>query len=163
MNIKLVHMVDMLVNQYNENPTITEERDNETLIATVVQTMSHYSAGVSREEESLHCLTRWHFHHTFALSLTFIQLIIISLTSFSFILALLHYLLLTLLTLPILPLHLHYLCYSFFLFFFLPSFSTLPHVGPTELTANRFWDMVWDYQIPTIVMLTRCVEDGKVC
>ena len=23
-NIKLVHMVDMLVNQYNENPTITE-------------------------------------------------------------------------------------------------------------------------------------------
>ncbi|CAI8036787.1 Tyrosine-protein phosphatase Lar, partial [Geodia barretti] len=21
--------------------------------------------------------------------------------------------------------------------------------GPTELTANRFWEMVWDYQIPT--------------
>ncbi|CAI7989140.1 Tyrosine-protein phosphatase Lar, partial [Geodia barretti] len=31
--------------------------------------------------------------------------------------------------------------------------------GPTELTANRFWEMVWDYQIPTIVMLTRCFED----
>ena len=43
----------------------------------------------------------------------------VSLTSFSFILALLHSLLLTLLTLPILPLHLHYLRYSFFLFLFL--------------------------------------------
>ena len=54
--------------------------------------MAHHSTGVSREEESLHCLTRWYFHHTFALSLTFIQLILdllalllfhISLTTFS--------------------------------------------------------------------------------
>ena len=105
----------------------------------------------------------YYFHHTFALSLALFLSLLLSLTSFSFILALLHSLLLTLLTLPILPLHSHYLCYSFFLFFFLPSFSTLPHVGPTELTANRFWEMVWDYQIPTIVMLTRCVEDSKVC
>ena len=28
-------MVDILVNQYNENPTITENRDNEALIAVV--------------------------------------------------------------------------------------------------------------------------------
>ena len=35
--------------------------------------------------------------------------------------------------------------------------------GPTELTVSRFWQMVWDYQVPTIVMLTHCVEDGKVC
>jgi hypothetical protein len=55
-----------------------------------------------------------------------------------------------------------YVTPSFFICF-LPSSSMLPHVGPTELTANRFWEMVWDYQTPTIVMLTRCVEDGKVC
>ena len=34
--------------------------------------------------------------------------------------------------------------------------------GPTELTVERFWQMVWEQQLPTIVMLTRCVEDGKV-
>jgi hypothetical protein len=55
-----------------------------------------------------------------------------------------------------------YVTPSFFICF-LPSSSMLPRVGPTELTANRFWEMVWDYQTPTIVMLTRCVEDGKVC
>ena len=35
-------------------------------------------------------------------------------------------------------------------------------VGPTGVTVNRFWEMVWEQQTPTIVMLTRCVEDGKV-
>ena len=39
--------------------------------------------------------------------------------------------------------------------------SCLP--GPTELTVSRFWQMVWDYQVPTVVMLTHCVEGGKVC
>ena len=61
----------------------------------------------------------YYFHHTFALSLALFLSLLLSLTSFSFILALLHSLLLTLLTLPILPLHLHYLRYSFFLFLFL--------------------------------------------
>ena len=38
-----------------------------------------------------------------------------------------------------------------------------PHVtGPTEQSVERFWRMVWEYQLTTIVMLTRCVEDGKV-
>ena len=38
-----------------------------------------------------------------------------------------------------------------------------PHVtGPTEQSMERFWRMVWEYQLTTIVMLTRCVEDGKV-
>ena len=35
--------------------------------------------------------------------------------------------------------------------------------GPTEVTVERFWQMVWEHQLTTIVMLTRCVEDGKVC
>ena len=35
-------------------------------------------------------------------------------------------------------------------------------VGPTGVTVNRFWEMVWEQQTHTIVMLTRCVEDGKV-
>ena len=30
------------------------------------------------------------------------------------------------------------------------------------MSVNRFLDMVWQYQIPTIVMLTCPVEDGKV-
>ena len=34
--------------------------------------------------------------------------------------------------------------------------------GPTEQSVERFWRMVWEYQLTTIVMLTRCVEDGKV-
>ena len=34
--------------------------------------------------------------------------------------------------------------------------------GPTELTVVKFWQMVWEYQVNTIVMLTRCVEDNKV-
>ena len=35
--------------------------------------------------------------------------------------------------------------------------------GPTGVTVNRFWEMVWENEVHTIVMLTRCVEDGKVC
>ena len=34
-NIKNLLMVDVVVNQYNENPTITEKQDNEALIAVV--------------------------------------------------------------------------------------------------------------------------------
>ena len=35
-------------------------------------------------------------------------------------------------------------------------------VGPTEETVVKFWQMVWEYQLTTIVMLTRCVEDSRV-
>ena len=34
--------------------------------------------------------------------------------------------------------------------------------GPTKETVVKFWQMVWEYQLNTIVMLTRCVEDNKV-
>ena len=30
------------------------------------------------------------------------------------------------------------------------------------MSVSRFLEMVWQYQIPTIVMLTRPIEDGKV-
>ncbi|CAI8048070.1 Receptor-type tyrosine-protein phosphatase S [Geodia barretti] len=33
--------------------------------------------------------------------------------------------------------------------------------GPTGVTVNRFWEMVWENEVHTIVMLTRCVEDAK--
>ena len=41
-------------------------------------------------------------------------------------------------------------------------FSLVCVAGPTEETVVKFWQMVWEYQLTTIVMLTRCVEDNKV-
>ena len=34
--------------------------------------------------------------------------------------------------------------------------------GPVKVSVGRFWSMVWEYGLHTIVMLTRCVEAGKV-
>ena len=34
--------------------------------------------------------------------------------------------------------------------------------GPVEVSVGRFWRMVWEYGLHTIVMLTQCVEAGKV-
>ena len=34
--------------------------------------------------------------------------------------------------------------------------------GPTKETADDFWRMVWEYKVQGIVILTRCVEMGKV-
>ena len=34
--------------------------------------------------------------------------------------------------------------------------------GPVEESVGRFWRMVWEYEIPTILMLTQCTEAGKV-
>ena len=42
------------------------------------------------------------------------------------------------------------------------NFSLVCVAGPTELTVVKFWQMVWEYQLNTLVMLTRCVEDSKV-
>ena len=36
------------------------------------------------------------------------------------------------------------------------------HAGPVDVSVGRFWSMVWEYGLHTIVMLTRCVEAGKV-
>ena len=33
--------------------------------------------------------------------------------------------------------------------------------GPTEETVVKFWQMVWEYQLSIIVMLTRCIENNK--
>ena len=54
----------------------------------------------------------------------------------------------------------HAWCVS--LYCILYSFLFSCGVGPTELTVVRFWQMIWEQQLSTIVMLTRCVEDGKV-
>ena len=35
-------------------------------------------------------------------------------------------------------------------------------IGPVEVSVERFWRMVWENQIPTVVMLTQCTEAGKV-
>jgi netrin-G3 ligand len=34
--------------------------------------------------------------------------------------------------------------------------------GPVEVSVGRFWSMVWEYGLHTIVMLTQCVEAGKI-
>ncbi|CAI8039702.1 Receptor-type tyrosine-protein phosphatase S, partial [Geodia barretti] len=34
--------------------------------------------------------------------------------------------------------------------------------GPVDVSVERFWRMVWEYETPTILMLTQCTEAGKV-
>ena len=39
---------------------------------------------------------------------------------------------------------------------------TYVHTGPVEESVERFWRMVWENKMHTIVMVTRCEEAGKV-
>ena len=48
------------------------------------------------------------------------------------------------------------------MYIYIFTFSPVYVAGPTEETVVKFWQMVWEYQLNTIVMLTRCVEDNKV-
>ncbi|CAI8037624.1 Phosphatidylinositol phosphatase PTPRQ [Geodia barretti] len=34
--------------------------------------------------------------------------------------------------------------------------------GPVDVSVESFWRMVWEYETPTILMLTQCTEAGKV-
>ena len=38
----------------------------------------------------------------------------------------------------------------------------LHHTGPLAETVGDFWRMIWEFKLPTIVMLTRLVEMSKV-
>ena len=42
------------------------------------------------------------------------------------------------------------------------SFAVYIVSGPVEVSVERFWRMIWEYEVPTIVMLTQCSEAGKV-
>ena len=42
------------------------------------------------------------------------------------------------------------------------EFSIFIFPGPVEASVERFWRMVWEYKLQTIVMLTQCTEAGKV-
>ena len=44
----------------------------------------------------------------------------------------------------------------------LTSYSFAFSAGPTHNSVEDFWRMMWEQQIPTIVMLTRVFE-GRVC
>ena len=35
------------------------------------------------------------------------------------------------------------------------------YIGPMDISVEDFWRMIWEYKMPTVVMLTRCNE-GKV-
>lgn len=35
-------------------------------------------------------------------------------------------------------------------------------IGPNPESLTDFWRMIWEYKVPTIAMLTRCYEGGKV-
>ena len=43
------------------------------------------------------------------------------------------------------------------------SFLSLYTIGPVHGSVEDFWQMIWDYKCPIIVMLTKMVEDHKVC
>lgn len=34
--------------------------------------------------------------------------------------------------------------------------------GPLPTTVNEFWRMIWEKNVQTLVMLTRCIEQGRV-
>ena len=38
----------------------------------------------------------------------------------------------------------------------------LYHIGPLAETVDDFWRMIWEFKLPTIVMLTHLVEMSKV-
>ena len=44
----------------------------------------------------------------------------------------------------------------------LPSGVCLLTSGPLPHTVDDFWRMVWEHDLPTIVMLTQLEESGKV-
>ena len=46
----------------------------------------------------------------------------------------------------------------------LPSPPSLPlYSGPMPNTISDFWRMIWEYKLQNIVMLTKCMEAGRVC
>ena len=50
----------------------------------------------------------------------------------------------------------------FTLLFTLHIICIAVHIGPVEESVERFWRMVWENKMHTIVMVTRCEEAGKV-
>ncbi|XP_069756765.1 receptor-type tyrosine-protein phosphatase eta-like, partial [Narcine bancroftii] len=48
---------------------------------------------------------------------------------------------------------------------FMPGYNSkkefIAAQGPLMNTVNDFWRMIWEYHVPAIVMLTKCVEQGR--
>ena len=43
------------------------------------------------------------------------------------------------------------------------KFSFIAAQGPKSRTVQDFWWMLWEQEVEVVVMVTNCIENGRVC